>query len=153
MEKAILAGGSLRDIAGRFKVSKSALERHCKEHLPKRVVRSAEKHELADGRTLLEQLRELGADTRAILTEAREAGGDSALALKAIARLERQLELQGRLLGELKDGGPVVNVLVSPEWVTLRTVILGALSRHPEAQRDVAGAIREAGALNDRPEY
>jgi hypothetical protein len=68
-----------------------------------------------------------GAETRAVLAETRSfhPKGDACeecrqrpvVALRAIQRLEKQLDLQGRLLGELKDAAPTVNVLVSLEWV------------------------------------
>ncbi len=156
IDRELVAGASFRAIAGRYTLSKSAVERHKSEHLPARMLKGAEKRAVIDGRSLLEQLAELGAETRAVLEETRSFApkGDACeecrqrpvVALRAIQRLEKQLELQGRLLGELKEG-PTVNVLVSPEWVALRSCILGALSRFPDAQKAVSYAIQEAGGL------
>jgi hypothetical protein len=47
------------------------------------------------------------------------------------------------LLGEL-DEHPV-NVLISPEWLELRAVIVTALEPHPEARGAVLGALEGAG--------
>ena len=59
--------------------------------------------------------------------------GDHELRLKAINRVERQLELEAKLLGELTDGALTqINVQV------LAPVILEALTAFPEARRAVA---------------
>jgi hypothetical protein len=72
----------------------------------------------------------------AILHEARQAG-NAETALKAIDRVQRQIELQAKLLGEL-DERPQVNVLVSSEWISIRTTLLAALGPYPEARAAVA---------------
>jgi hypothetical protein len=87
--------------------------------------------------------------TLAILQEAR-VGEDNLLALKAIARAEKQIDLQARLLVELHENNTTVNVLGMPEWKRLRTFILGALSRYPEAKLPVIQAIEKAGHGNGR---
>jgi hypothetical protein len=52
--------------------------------------------------------------------------------------------LLAKLLGEL-DERPVVNLTLSPEWLELRAVIIGALEPHPEAREAVVRAIEGAG--------
>ena len=92
--------------------------------------------------SLLDRLIALSRETAAILREAREGDEkDNELALKAIARAEKQIELQARLLGELKDTA-TVNVLVLPEWVKIRTTMLEALLPFPEARLAVAAALK-----------
>jgi hypothetical protein len=54
--------------------------------------------------TLLERLKALNNETLTILREARASGTqDNGLALRAIARMERQLAFEARLLGERDD--------------------------------------------------
>jgi hypothetical protein len=91
--------------------------------------------------SLLDRLLSLNAETMAILKEAR-AGRikDNELALKAIARAEKQLELQGKLLGELNEA-PTVNLLAVPEWFSLRSTIIAALEPYPEAKQAVVRAL------------
>jgi hypothetical protein len=85
------------------------------------------------------QLKAINGATLAILKEARDdKNGD--LALKAVDRIQRQLELQSKLLGELNDG-TTVNVLVAPEWLTLRATIIQALEHHPDAKQAVLRAL------------
>ena len=70
---------------------------------------------------------------------------DNGLALRAIARVEKQLELEGRLLGELNEA-TTVNVIVSPEWQKVRAVILAALEPYRAARLAIVGALQNAGA-------
>jgi hypothetical protein len=73
------------------------------------------------------------------------------LILKAAKRLEAELQLVARLLGQLpapaEQGGPTVNVLItSPEWLTTRAAILAALEPYPEARAAVAQAMHGAAS-------
>jgi hypothetical protein len=132
MEKAHLAGESFRGIGRTFAVSEDAVERHLKAHLPVRLVKAAEKRKVAaetsrleaeaaaqreenaEGSDLLDQLLELNKICRAVLADAYKAG-ERALALQAVARLERQFELRARLLGSIRDNQiNIVNVQISP---------------------------------------
>jgi len=74
-----------------------------------------------------------------ILARAEEAG-DLRTALAAISQARGNLELLGKLAGEL-DERPVVNLNVSPEWLELRAVIVGALEPHPTAHRAIIRAL------------
>ncbi|HZS09425.1 MAG TPA: hypothetical protein VFD58_31625 [Blastocatellia bacterium] len=59
------------------------------------------------------------------------------LVLKTYDRIQNQLELVAKLIGELNDQ-PQVNILIAPEWLTVRAALLGALTPFPEARRAVA---------------
>jgi len=144
IDRALVAGAALRDVAGRHGVSKSALERHKADHLPTHLAKARAAEEAAQADDLLSQVRSLQARTLAIL-EAAEASGENRTALAAIAEARRNLELLGKLAGEL-DERPVVNVLVSAEWVAIRTVLLEALSPYPQASTAVAGRLMELEA-------
>ena len=67
------------------------------------------------------------------------------LVLRTDRRLQGQLELIAKLLGEL-DERPQVNVLLSPEWLMLRAGIVAALAPHPEARRAVAEVLSAGGS-------
>lgn len=58
---------------------------------------------------VIQQLSEINRDTRAILKEAK-AARDHKTALLAIQRVEKQLELQARLLGDIDDSPKVVAI-------------------------------------------
>jgi hypothetical protein len=59
------------------------------------------------------------------------------LVLKTAARLQPQIELLARLIGEL-DERPRVNIFVSPEWVAIGTAVLEPLAPYPEVRAAVA---------------
>ena len=72
-----------------------------------------------------------------------EGAGDLRTVLGAIREARGNVELLAKLSGEL-DERPVVNLLISPEWLELRAVIVGALEPHPEALHAVVGALESA---------
>ncbi len=138
---ALVADEPYRTIADRWSVSKTALIRHKEGHIPAHLAKAQEAAEVVQADSLLDRLLSLNAETMAILKEAR-AGRikDNELALKAIARAEKQLELQGKLLGELNEA-PTVNLLAVPEWFSLRSTIIAALEPYPEAKQAVVRAL------------
>jgi hypothetical protein len=145
---ALLGPESLRKISSRWSVSKTALLRHKADHLPAAVVKAVKIEEAISGGKLLERLKELNRETSAILHEARTAGTkDNQLALKAISRVEKQLEIESKMLGELNQDA-TVDLRLTPEWQNLRAAILSALERHPAAHAAVVEAIKSQGGVN-----
>jgi len=138
---ALLNGVSLRNIAERYSVSKTALHRHKESHLPADLVKAQEAREIAKADSLLDQVTELRDKALSILDKAEQAG-DLRTALQGVREAKGCLELLAKLQGELQER-PTVNVLVNPQWITLRTVILEALEPYPEARQAVAWALRE----------
>jgi hypothetical protein len=144
IDKAIISGGSLRDIAGQYTLSKSAVERH-REHIPQALTRAQEAREVARADDLLREVRALRSKAISILLQA-EAAGDLRTALAGVREARECLQLLAKLSGEL-DERPVINVLISPEWVAVRSVLMTALVPYPEARIAVADrlALLEAG--------
>lgn len=106
------------------------------------MIEAAERTVEADIRVAIDvvaQLKIINGAAIQVLRDAR-ATNNGDLALKAIDRIQRQLELQAKLIGDLSDGA-TVNVVVSPQWVELRTMVLTTLQDHPEARAAVAEAI------------
>ncbi len=62
------------------------------------------------------------------------------LVLKTAQQLTGQTQLLAKLLGQL-DERPQVNVLMAPEWIQVRAVLLTALVVHPEARQAVTTAL------------
>lgn len=69
------------------------------------------------------------------------------LVLKTAHRLQGQMELLSKLLGQLNDGN-TVNVTVSADWVLIRSELMGALQPYPDAAQAVASRLQviEGGA-------
>lgn len=125
--------GSYRDIARRFLVSKDAISRHVNDgHIAERLAKARDARESADADKLLGNLKGLHSRTVSLLNTA-EAAGEIGTALRAVREVRGNLVLLAKLLGEL-DERPMVNVLVSPEWIETRTAIILALEPVPAAQ-------------------
>ncbi len=150
IDAALLGVESLRKIAARWAVSKSALLRHKAAHLPAAIVKAAAAKEEISGGKLLDRLTTLNRETTSILREARTAETkDNQLALRAIARAERQLLLEGKLLAEMKEDPATVDLTLAPEWLTLRAAILLALEPYPAAQAAVVKALESQEVVNN----
>jgi hypothetical protein len=138
IDAALLKGETLRDLARRHETSKDALSRH-REHLPNKLLKARDAEEVTQADTLLEQVRSLQTRALSILDRADEAG-DLRTALGAIREARSNLELLGKLAGELQQEG-TVNVTVSPEWAALRAVVIAALRPYPDAAQAVTRAL------------
>ena len=126
IDEALVTGAPYRSVAKRFELSESAVYRHKTEHLPAHLLKAKEVAEVAQADDLLDQVRNLQAHALDILGRAEKAG-DLRTALAAISQTRGNVELLGKHAGEL-DERPVVNVLLSPQWVMIRTTMLKALS-------------------------
>lgn len=140
---ALIAGEPLRNIAERFATSTTSLARHKAAHLPRTLAEAHQEVKAAHSDDLLGQIETLQQKTLSILSKA-EAMNDHVIALKAIGEARRNLELLAELTHEL-NRNPQVNILLSPDWVRLRSLILNALLPYPEARQRVAAALLEAG--------
>jgi len=144
IDEAIVGGTALSALAAKYRdTSEDALGRHKANHLPAKLVMAAAAEEVARADNLLDQVRDLQGRAYSILDKA-ESAGALRTALGAIREARGNLELLAKLLGEL-DERPVVNLKLSPEWLELRAVIVGALEPHPAARADVLRALEEAG--------
>jgi len=140
IEAALVAGKPHRAIGAAWCASRDAVTRHGAHLLvplkQAQAVQSATAESVAQALDVVQQLQVINAASLTVLREARQVG-DGELALKAIDRVQRQIELQAKLLGEL-DERPQVNLLVAPEWLTVRAALLAALAPYPEARTAVA---------------
>jgi hypothetical protein len=143
IDEALVGGVAFPALVAEYRVSKDSLSRHKANHLPAKLVMAQAAEEVAQADDLLGQMRDLHTRTLAVL-EAAESTNQHRTALSAIREARSNLELLAKLLGEL-DERPQVNVLISPEWLELRAVIVGALEPHPEALRAVVGALEAGG--------
>lgn len=98
IEAAITAGTSYRNIAKHFTIGFSSVNRHASEHIQEIIKQTQVAKEEAHGLDVVKQLQVINGITLAILQEART-GKMHALALSAIDRVQKQIELQAKLLG------------------------------------------------------
>jgi hypothetical protein len=124
IDKALVAGEPLRNVAECYATSATALHRH-KAHIGQALANAARNgaaeqearaatlarqhaaQEAADARQVLDvlqQLKAINTSSLAILKDARD-GKQHGIALQAIDRVHRQIELQAKLLGDLQQEG------------------------------------------------
>jgi len=139
IDRALLALEPFRIIAVRTGTSASSLQRHKAEHLPVTLARAHDADEAARGDDLLEQLRSLQRRTLRLLDQA-ERAGKLTPAVLSIGAARQNIELLAKLLGQL-DERPTVNLLIAPEWLTVRTVLLEVLQPYPDARVAVAAGL------------
>ena len=114
IDESLLTGETYRNIAKRYGTSTTALFRHKQDHIPVALAQTVQASSETSAETLFDRLRAINDDTRAILHEAREAKSGS-LALAAINRIERQIELEAKILGQLDESVKVaVGFAVKP---------------------------------------
>lgn len=146
IDRALIAGTSLRDIAGQYAVSKSAVERHKADHLLEIMVKSEEARQVAHADDLLREANRLYAVATTVM-EAGQKSKDYGLVLKGVGAAGRVLTLLGELLGEI-NRQPQVNITLSAEWIEVRAVIVEALTDYPEARAQVALALQGVNSGN-----
>ncbi len=139
IDQGLVSGASSYHLAARYGVSPDAISRHFAAHVPAALVQAQEAEDVAHAIDVVKQLKAINLAAVSILAEARKSK-DHDTALKAIDRIQRQIELQARLLGELDDR-PQVNVLVAPEWLAVRSAVLAALAPYPAARVAVANRL------------
>src|ERR671932_1577984 len=113
IERAVVLQTRYRKVATLYAVSESAISRHVRDHILPYMARVREAECMERAATLVDRLDEITSETRAILRAAREEGGSADdRALRAIRRLERQLELEAKIL-EVIPSEPTVKVQIA----------------------------------------
>ena len=141
-EAVVLEKKSNRVVARQFGLHHDAVRRH-REHIPKLLVEASRAMDAYEADDLLVRVEDLHRRTLAVL-EAAEETGELRTALAAIREARGNLELVGRITKEL-DERPVTNVLISPEWIELRAVIVAALEPYPDAKGAIVRALENGG--------
>jgi hypothetical protein len=108
IETAIVERRSLRDIAGQYGISRSAVDRH-KAHIPKKLAKARQAEEVAESTSLLSRVEKLMARCENIYETAMQAG-ELTGAVGATRELRGCLELLGKLSGELQPNGSRVAI-------------------------------------------
>ena len=142
--RALVAQVPFRNIAQQHDLSPDAVYRHGREHLPTLLTKAKDAEEAAVADDLLDQLHNLQATTLSLLRKA-ERAGKLGTAVMAIREARGNLELLAKLTQQL-DSRPVLNLLIAPEWLAVRAVLLQALAPYPEARTAVAARLAELEA-------
>jgi hypothetical protein len=143
IDRGLVSRQSYRVIARQFSIGKDSLRRHAQQHLPATLAKGHEASEVARADDLIEKIKGLQERTTRLLDKA-ERSGKWHSAFVGVGQYRQNLELLARLLGELKEAAAVqVNLHETPEWIQLRTLLLLALDRFPEAKAAVIEAMAQ----------
>ena len=124
IDEALLRSDSFRHIAAQHSVSTTALQRHKNACISAQLAKAKDLQETDRASDLVGRLREIHVETKAILAVAKKSK-DWPTALRAIGRLEAQIELEADLLGTLASreaearGKQVVNIFMSESDMNL----------------------------------
>ncbi|MGV3553201.1 hypothetical protein [Rhizobium sp.] len=149
-------GVSIAALSQRYGVGTDALRRHGKNHLPPQL-----RAKLIAGPAIeldLDRLRET--ESQSLLAnlvavrqrlfaslDAAEEHGDSHMVGRVVSQIHKNLELTGKLLGDLGVGTTnVTNVLVSPVYMEMRVGLVNALADYPDARIAVAAVLQQIEA-------
>jgi hypothetical protein len=140
-------------IARRFKLGADSVYRHSRNHLPPQLRASLlagpdlagvdlDKLKETESQSLLGNLVALRHRLFAALDTAEEFN-DAGMLTRVSSQLHANLELTGKLLGDLSAGTTNVNVLIMPQYVELRVALVQALASFPEARQAVAAVLHQ----------
>jgi hypothetical protein len=156
IDLAVARGVSTAAVGKRYGISTDSVYRHRRNHLPPqlraKLIAGPEidldldrLHE-TESQSLLANLVALRHRLFASLDVAEECG-DSNMVCRVTAQIHQNLELTGKLLGDLGVGSTTVtNVLVLPAYVEMRVALVNALAAFPEARQAVAAALHQVEA-------
>jgi len=137
----------VRALARRYRMNKDPLFRHKTNHLPPQL-----RAKLLAGPDLdgvdLDRLRET--ESQSLLAnlvalrnrlfssfDLAEENGDVHMVTRIAGQLHHNLEVTGRLLGDLAVGNTsTTNILIAPQYVELRVELVKALAPFPEARAE-----------------
>jgi hypothetical protein len=134
----------LADISRKLAVSEDALKRHKDRCIITALSATPNTKDVINGDNLLAQLQ--AARNKAIeLLDMAIAAGDTKVygpPSSYLSEIRQQIKLWAELEGRLASQ-PQINILINPEWIELRTLIINALEPYPEAREAVVHAIRK----------
>jgi hypothetical protein len=136
VDQDIVGGTPYRNITQLYNVSKYAISRHRRVHIPEIISKGHEAQESADADVLLRQVKGLYGKAIELLNKAEEAG-EIGTALRGIREARGNIELLAKMQGQL-DERPVANIYIGEVVVEM---ILQALDPYPEAGLAVAEAL------------
>jgi len=120
--------------------------RHLQDHISTTLVKAQEAQEVARADTLLDQVRSIQNKALAVLTAA-EAAGDLRAALGAIREARGNLELLGKLTGELRERAIDARTVVEQQYITISPDTIAAAMKALQEVREMqsGSAVRAPG--------
>lgn len=145
IEHAIAQGQSLREVGNRFGIQHTAVFRHKRDHTPNEIatLNGAKVHG-----TALARLEALYTTAEKLLTKALKNDTSVNGQVQVVKEVRACLELIAKMTGELNERPQTVNLMMAPEWLSVRAALFEALIPYPQALEAVAASL---GALEAKP--
>jgi len=141
-DKALLAGRiSDSDYARLVGCKPPSIARH-RSHISEEIAQSAQAQAVLRADELFKSIQDEASIVRELRDKAR-AEGNIELALKAVDRALKCIEIYAKVQGLIQEGAQVNVLINNPEWISLRTKIVLALDHYPEAKAAVVRALEE----------
>ena len=133
---------SLQQYADKVGCTKPSVERHVKGHLPDAILKAKDIEDVANGDTILDELKKARERTYALLDKAEAAANTKVYGAPVayLREIREQLKFIAELEGKLATQ-PTINITLNAEWISLRTTIIQALEPFPDARRAVIDAL------------
>ena len=135
---AVIGGATLDVLSKTYGLTIAALHRH-KKHIPAQLVKAQEAQEIAAAENLMGRISSLNVKAEEIYVKAMKTNNYNA-AIGAVRELRGLTELYAKISGELQAQA-VQNIIIMPEWVNLRNVIITALEPYSDARTAVIEAV------------
>lgn len=151
IEAELLSGTPYRNIVEQFsevehKISLGALSRHVENgHIAEKAVKSQDAKDIAQADDLVQEIKDLKVETHSLRVEAK-AGGSISVALTAIDKQAKLIELQAKMEGRLRENQQIeqVNIYVNPQFQVLVNILNEELKGNPELRKKIAGRLNDA---------
>lgn len=150
---ALVSREAYRAIAGRYGVSKTALQRHSSEHIPQLLVKAYEALEQGNAEDLAHELCAIKSDVQRLKVKA-EDQDDLRTALLACDKALKALELQAKVQQIIQSQpNNTVNIALveHPHYKVLEDILTRALEPYPQARYAVADGLAEVLAELEEP--
>jgi len=135
---------SKSEYARKVGCSINSVTRHLEGHVPKDLAIATEAAAVTSADYLLDQIGYYEAEARRYKDDA-EANGDINLALKAVDRALKCIEIYARVRGLVQDQTQInfnqISIYQSPEWLVVGTVLQKALAGYPDLRAQIAGEL------------
>ena len=135
----LVEGATLGATAKTYRLTVAALQRHQKNHIPAQLVKAQDAKETAAADNLMGRVTALNEKAEDIYKRAIKFKNLN-VAIAAVRELRGITELYAKITGELQAQN-VNNIIIAPEWVSLRNAIMYALELFPEARQAVIEAV------------
>ena len=138
IDRALIEGKTLREIAERWGFTTSSVHRHKLRDLSEKVQRGKELQADKEAVDLVDRLAELSRETREITREAMRKR-NWGLALRSIARKEKQVAMEWKLVGRQEQAEEADEVRRA--WWELWQDLVKVLEQFPDAHAAVLGML------------